>query len=168
MVACAVRNVYPLISGLLLAALLGGCADDLGSVARRHGVATQAIVRLSEGLAVAARRAGDSVEVLEFAEATEGGWAAEVVAGGRDGEMTAHLVTMGGETGARWNSFLFGTAPNGASRVVVDALPADGGQVSDAVWVLAFRERDLDPSRLTWRVLSATGGVLDSGTGITP
>lgn len=167
MVARAVRNVHPLISGLLLAALLGGCADDLGSVARRHGVATQAIVRLSEGLAVAARRAGDGVEVLEFAE-TEGGWAAEVVAGGRDGEMTAHLVTMGGETGSRWNSFLFGTAPNGASRVVVDAPAAHGGQVADAVWVLAFRERDLDPSRLTWHVLSATGGVLESGTGITP
>ncbi len=96
-----------------MAALLGGCADDLGSVARRQAISAQSIVRLSDGFAVAARRAGGGVEVVAFAEVTGGGWAAEVIAGGRDGEMTAHLVTAGGETGPKWNSFFFGTAQAG-------------------------------------------------------
>ena len=168
MVAGAVRNVHALAAALLMAALLGGCADDLGSVARRQAISAQSIVRLSDGFAVAARRAGGGVEVVAFAEVTGGGWAAEVIAGGRDGEMTAHLVTAGGETGQKWNSFFFGTAQAGASRIVVDGFAATGGQVADGAWVMAFRERDLAPHELTWRVLDANGGVIDSGTGITP
>ena len=82
--------------------------------------------------------------------------------------MTTHLVTMGGETGEEWNSFLFGTAPEVASRVVVSGHTATGGHVADGSWVLAFRDRDLLPGQLTWSVLDAIGGVIASGTGISP
>ncbi|MEO7296761.1 MAG: hypothetical protein ABIZ57_11545 [Candidatus Limnocylindria bacterium] len=150
-----------------MATLLGGCADDLGSVARQHGVATPAIVRLSDEFAVAARRAGDGVEVVAFTGLGDR-WSAEIIAFDSGGEVTARLVTMGGTSGQEWNSFFFGTAPDAASRVVVDGFAGTGGQVADTAWVVAFRERDLSPHRLHWTVLDALGDVIASGTGITP
>lgn len=153
---------------MLLAALLGGCADDLGSVARQHGVAPSAIVRLSDELAVAARRASDGAEVLVFDAVGGDGWTAEAIANGSGGDVTAHLVTMGGTTGQEWNSFFFGTAREAASRVVVDGLVGTGGRVADGAWVIAFRERDLSPHQLRWSVLDALGDVIASGTGTTP
>lgn len=166
MVDRPVRHVHAL-AAVLLAALLCGCADDLGSVARQHGVAPSAIVRLSDEFAVAARRSGDGVEVVAFTGIGDR-WSTEIIANDSGGEVTARLVTMGGTTGQEWNSFLFGTAPPASSRVVVDGLAATGGQVADGAWVVAFRERDLAPQRLTWRVLDAIGDVTASGTGITP
>lgn len=167
MVTRAVRHLHALAPALLWAALLGGCAGDLGSVARQEKIPIPAIVRLSDAYAVAARPAGDDVEVVAVTAVTGSGWSAEVIAGGGGGEMSTHLVTMGGETGQEWNSFFFGAAPEGASRVVVDDLIGSGGQVEDGAWVLAFRHRDLVPHQLTWRVLDAIGGVIASGTGIT-
>lgn len=168
MVTGAVRHLHALAPALLWAALLGGCAGDLGSVARQERIPIPAIVRLSDAYAVAARPAGDDVEVVAFTAVTGSGWSAEVIASGGGGEMSTHLVTMGGETGEEWNSFLFGRAPEGASRVVIDGLIGSGGQVANGTWVLAFRHRDLVPSQLTWMVLDAIGGVIASGTGITP
>jgi hypothetical protein len=146
--------------------MLGGCADDLGSVARRHGVPSSAIVRLADDFAVGAR-ASAGVDVVAFAAAGDR-WSADVIAGDDGGEMVTHLVTMGGDTAQEWNSFFFGTAPKGASRVVVESLTATGGQVVDGTWVLAFRERELAPAQLSWRVLDAIGGIIASGTGLTP
>ncbi|MGQ0607939.1 MAG: hypothetical protein ACT4OQ_05705 [Chloroflexota bacterium] len=151
--------------------MLGGCADDLGSVAAQQGITAPAIVRLSEGVAVAARRVEHGVEVVAFTGTAGTGWSADVIgsgSGGGAGEMAAHLVSMGGETGEEWNSFFFGTASGGVSRVVVDGIAAPGGQVADGAWVLAFRDRDLVPGQLGWRALDAIGGVIDSGIGITP
>lgn len=150
------------------AVLLGGYADDLGSVAQRQGISAPALVRLSDGFAVAARPAGNRVDVVAFVADHGDGWSAEVIAGGSNGEMTANLVTMAGETGQEWNSFLFGSAPNGASRVVVDTLGATGGQVVGGAWVLALRVRDVAPHQLTWRVLDPIGGVITSGAGLAP
>lgn len=169
MVARAVWNLHALTAALLVALVLGGCADDLdhlGSVARRHGVSPSAIVRLDDAFAVGAR-ANAGVEVVAFAAAGER-WSAEVIAGDSGGEMVTHLVTMGGDTAHQWNSFFFGTAPKGASRVVVESFTGTGGQVVDGTWVLAFRERELAPDQLRWRVLDAIGGTISSGTGLTP
>jgi len=52
--------------------------------------------------------------------------------------------------------------------VVVEGIKAAGGQVTDGVWVLAFRQKDLHPDQLSWDALDATGVILHSGTGITP
>lgn len=167
MVDRAVRHVHALVPALLLAALLAGCADDLGSVARHHGVATPAIVRLTDTFAVAAPRTGDGVEVVAFTGIGDR-WSAEIMAYDSGGEVTARLVTMGGATGQEWNSFLFGTAPPASSRIVVDGLAGTGGQVAGGAWVIALRERDLSPHHLRWSVLDALGDVIASGTGITP
>ncbi|MGH2385855.1 MAG: hypothetical protein ACRDGB_12515 [Candidatus Limnocylindria bacterium] len=151
--------------------MLGGCADDLGSVAGHQGIEAPSIVRLSDGFAVAARRVEHGVELVAFINTAAAGWSTDVIgsgSGGGGGEMATHLVSMGGETGQEWNSFFFGTASGVASRVVVDGIDATGGQVADGAWVLAFRDRDLVPGQLAWRALDAIGGVIDSGTGITP
>ena len=167
MVARAVWNVHALGPALVIAILLGGCAEDLGSVARLEGVAAPSLVRLDDRFAVAARRTGGDVEVLAFSADPRGGWSAAVIAGSRGGEMTVHLLALDGETRQEWNSFLFGTAPDGASRVAVDGLTGSGGQVADGAWVLAFRARDVAPRHVAWSVLDAVGGVIASGTGIT-
>jgi len=169
MVAGPLRRIHALAAAVIWTVLLGGCADDLGSVAAQQGITAPAIVRLSEGFAVAARRVEHGVEVFAFTGTAGTGWSAVVIGTGRGGgEMATHLVSMGGETGQEWNSFFFGTASGVASRVVVDGIDATGGQVADGAWVLAFRDRDLVPGQLAWRALDAIGRVIDSGTGITP
>ncbi|MGH2418740.1 MAG: hypothetical protein ACRDFY_10440, partial [Candidatus Limnocylindria bacterium] len=84
--------------------MLGGCADDLGSVAAGQGITAPAIVRLSEGFAVAARRVEHGVEVVAFTGTAGSAWSADVIGTGGGGEMATHLVSMGGETGQEWNS----------------------------------------------------------------
>ena len=73
-----------------------------------------------------------------------------------------------GETGEAWNSFFFGTAPEGASRVVVAGPGTAGGHVTDGAWVIALRREGVSPAGLQWQVVDATGDVMESGSGITP
>jgi hypothetical protein len=167
--ARALRNLHALAVGALLATtLLVGCQADLGAVARDEGVPVDAIVRLDKAFAVAARPTGSGVEVIAFLATEGGGWTAQVIASDAGGEVSANLLSMSGETGDEWNSFFYGTAPGSASRVVVEGFGASGGRVTDGAWVLAFRQKDLHPDQLSWSVLDATGGIIASGTGITP
>jgi len=148
--------------------VLASCAADLGSAARDERIDADAIVRLSDTFAVAARRTPAGAQVVAFVQDGAGGWVAQVVASGDGAGTTAHLVTMGGETGDDWNSYLYGTAPDSASRVVVDGFTAVGGQVSNGAWVLAFRQTDLLPDQLSWDVVDATGLIIESRVGIAP
>jgi len=169
MVTGAVRNVHALgVVGLVAATLLAGCQADLGAVARDDRISADAIVRLADTFAVAARRTGSHVEVLAFSATADEEWEVQVVASGSADGVTAHLVSMGGDTGDEWNSYFYGTAPGSASRVVVEGFATAGGQVTDGAWVLAIRQKDLRPDQLTWSVLDATGAILHTGAGITP
>jgi hypothetical protein len=169
MVPRAVRRVHALgLAGLVVATFLAGCRADLGAVARDEGISADAIVRLDDTFAVAAQRAGSRVEVVALLRTADDEWETQVIASGRTDEVSAHLVSAGGDTGDEWNSYLFGTAPASASRVVVAEFASSGGQVTDGAWVLAFREKDLHPDQLSWSVLDATGAILHSGSGITP
>ena len=153
----------------MAATLLAGCQADLGSLARDEGISTDAIVRLDDAFAVAARRNASRVEVVAFVENADEAWVTQVIASGaRDDEVTAHLISMGGDTGDEWNSYLYGTASESASHVVVEGFETAGGQVTDGAWVLAFRQKDLRPDQLAWSILDATGAPVESGTGITP
>jgi len=105
---------------------------------------------------------------MAFSAAADEEWEVQVMASGPADGVTAHLVSMGGDTGEEWNSYFYGTAPGSASRVVVEGVTAAGGQVTDGAWVLAFRQKDLRPDQLTWSVLDATGAILHTGAGITP
>lgn len=85
------------------------------------------------------------------------------------GTNSAHLIAYGGNTGAEWNAFVYGTAETTVSRVVLRGFdrPA-GGMVVDGVWVIALREKDVSPDQLHWSLLAADGSVIESGTGIFP
>jgi hypothetical protein len=166
MVTRAVWLLYPLI--LAVAVTLAGCTTSLGTAAEAEGVSADAVVSLAGSYAIAARRSGDAVEVVAFRADGDGSWSSQTMASDRGGDMSAHLVAQDGETGEAWNSLFYGTAPDGASRVVVDGFAGQGGQVTDGAWAIAFRQTGLTPDQLRWRVLDATGTVLERGTGITP
>ena len=160
-----------LLHALALAAIataLAACSASLASVADEVGVDRGALVVLSDTFAVAARMTGSGVELVGFRASEAGSWSTEPFARASGGRMTAHLITYGGDTGEVWNSFFFGTAPAGASRVVLDGVHGQGGEASGGAWVIAFREKDLRPDQLAWEALDAAGIVLESGTGITP
>jgi len=148
--------------------LLAGCASDLGSIARAVSIDPAALVPLSDTFAVAAHRNASGVDVVAFLKDRDGNWAPQVIASGGGGAITAHLFTMGGQTGEEWNSFLYGTAPDSASRVTVGGFHAVGGRVTDGAWVLALRQKDARPALLSWSVTDANGAVVESGIGIRP
>ncbi len=161
-----VRHVHALTLAVL-AGLLPGCTTTLAQLAESEGVSRDGLVALTETVAVGARIVGDDVEVVAFRSETGTTWTAETVAEGTAGGMSAHLVTQEGETGEAWNTLFFGTAPEGASRVVVAGPGTAGGHVTDGAWVIAFRREGVSPAELQWQVIDAAGDVIESGTGIT-
>ena len=167
MVARTLRHVHALILAAGITLLSACTGVTLGTIAESEGVDRDAIVALDDGSAVAARISGNRVEVVAF-RFEEDSWVADVAAAGKAGEMTAHLVSLDGQTGEQWNSFFFGTAPAGSSRVLVEGHDARGGQVTDGAWVIAFEQKGLRPDQLSWRVLNAAGAVVEQGSGIMP
>lgn len=168
MVARTLRYLHALTWVVAATVILAGCTSDLGSIARAASIDPAAVTRLSETFAVAVRRTGSGVEVVALQRDRDGTWAAQVIASGTGGAISAHLMTMGGQTGEEWNSFLYGTAPVTASRVTVSGPMAAVGRVSDGAWILALRQKDVRPSLLSWSVTDANGFVVASGTGVTP
>lgn len=163
------RQLPALIGGALLVASFAGCGrGEIGDVVSAEGLRGAAVVRLSAGFAVAARVRSDRVEVVAFIQ-SDGAWRAQQLASAAaGGRPVVQLVALSGETGSRWNAFAFGTAGARVSRVRLVGLAGVGGQVVDGAWVIALRQRDLSPRLLAWEFLSARGGVLDAGRGITP
>ena len=137
---------------------------------RAQELAPAAIVRLATDRAVAARFDGGRVRVIEFRTDEEDRWVAQEIASADDGggPSSANLFSLGGDTSDEWNSYFYGTAPNAVSRVTVEGLAAEGGQVVEGAWVVVLRERDLTPDEMRWKFVDAFGRVIDSGTGIFP
>ncbi len=81
---------------------------------------------------------------------------------------TVHLLTAGGMTEAAYNSFVYGEAPAGAATVELAGFETLGGQVVDGLYVLAIRDKDMNPALLRWTFRTAADVVLAVGTGITP
>ena len=137
---------------------------------RAQGLAPSAIVRLAVDRAVAASVDGGRVRVTEFRTDEEDRWVMQEIANSDDGggPSSANLFSLGGETGDEWNSYFYGRAPNGVSRVTVEGFAAEGGQVVEGAWIVVLRERDLIPDDMRWEFVDAFGGVIDSGTGVFP
>ncbi len=157
---------------LVLAAVMAGCAPaTIDEVVTGAGVPRDAVVRLTDDWAVAARRADNTVQVLKFErDPDSGSWSSSETAGGSPAPTSgsAHLTSQDGNTGLRWNSYFFGTAPPSVSRAAVEGLDGLGGQVVDGAWVLVFEEKGLTTDDMEWQFLDAFGNVVDSGTGIFP
>lgn len=127
-----------------------------------------AVVRLSNDRAVAARAEGTSVAVMDFTHG-EATWRVQRIASSEtDGDAGLYLMTMGGETGEEWNSFVYGIAPPDVSRVSLEGLEGQGGQVAAGAWVIALHLKDVKPDDLRWRFIDAAGAILLSGEGIFP
>lgn len=157
-------NVYH----VLALVLLSSCGSpSLGQLAETEGVAPDAIVRVEDDLAFAARVSDGRITVLSF-DGSEGTWVAEAIAGASVAEpgTTVGLFTLGGETGERWNTWVYGTASSSASRVALGGFDGEGGQVADGAWLIVLEDKDVAARDLEWSVLDALGAILDSGTGI--
>jgi len=166
-----VRGRIYLVFALAVAAPLSGCfgAPSLPDLLRDQRISPHAVVRLSTDQAVAARRDGNQVSVLNFTDTLQG-WRVRQIAsdsGGSD-SSSLHLFTLGGQTSLEWNTFVYGIAPQVVSRVKLSGFEYEGGQVADGAWVIVLRERDLRPEEIHWEFIGATGGVIKAGDGIFP
>jgi hypothetical protein len=80
---------------------------------------------------------------------------------------SVHLSSYGGQTGLAYNTFLFGVAPEGATRFELDPPgTALGGEVFAGTFVVALHERDVPPDQLQWAFLRQDGSVVVEGSGI--
>lgn len=150
------------------AASLSACTTDLASLVGRERVPPAAVVPLDDRVAVAARTTAGGVEVVAFRR-DGSSWTATVIGGltgGGPGANTVDLFGWEGDTGEAWNTFVFGSAEASVSRVTLEGLPAHGGRVIDGAWVIALRERGIEPQDLHWRFVDAVGAVVTEGTGI--
>lgn len=169
-----VRHLHLLMRNALLFALamvlVVACQPaSLDAAISAANVMPDAVVRLDEDLAIAAKLDGNVVKVIEFST-SGGGWGTKVIGDyspAEQGGISVHLFTYGGESDAVWNSFVFGTAPPQGSRVELAGFDGTGGQVSNGAWVVALKEKDLLPPQLEWTLIDALGKPIASGSGTT-
>lgn len=157
------------IASLAVAAIAGCTGQSINQLVAADGLPSAALAHLGRDRAVAAKRDGDLVQVIEYRQ--EGSaWVRQVLATSQiaDAEASLDLLSLGGDTGDEWNTWIYGAAPEEASRVEVTGFDGEGGRVIDGAWVLVLRQRDLTPADIEWRFLDPLGTVLESGTGIFP
>lgn len=164
MVIPPLRIVYPLVAVMLVACSRPSIEEQV----RAEGLAPAAVVRLADDHAVAARRDGGQVVILELVGTSASWEVTQIGSSPQSGPSSAQLISLGGDTGQEWNTFFYGTAPANVSRVVLEGYEAVGGQVVDGAWVLALREKDLTPDDMQWKHVDALGVTVESGTGIFP
>lgn len=166
-----VRSRIHVVLALALTLPLSACFGpaSLADRIQEQHVAPDALVRLSEAQAVAAKRDGSRVVVLNFAS-TPDGWEAEEIAGSSVGTEASslHVFSLGGTTLDEWNTFVYGTAPDRVSRVRLSGFDYEGGQVANGAWVIVLRTKDVEPQDLQWEFVDASGGIVESGEGIFP
>ena len=157
----------------MAAGILAGASSCLPT-SLEHAVSSErvspaAIVRLSMDRAAVARRDDTAVEVIEFRE-EDGAWVTQPLAGFTIGPAASslNLVSLDGQTGDEWNTWVYGTAPETVSRVDLNGLDGEGGRVVDGAWVIVLRERGLTPADIEWAFLDAFGATVESGVGIFP
>jgi hypothetical protein len=158
---------------VIAAGVVAGASSCLPT-SLEHAVSSQqlspaAIVRLSMDRAAIARRDGTDVEVIEFRE-EDGAWVTQRLARFTVGSAASslNLVSLDGETGDEWNTWVYGTAPDTVSRVDLIGLDGEGGRVVDGAWVIVLRDRGLTPGDIEWEFLDALGATVESGAGIFP
>ena len=164
------RRRLHVLGGTLCGLLaLTACAASIEDAVRGAGISRDAVVRLADDRAVAARVAAPGVEVLELSNAP-GGWTARLVTGSTNGppEGSVHIVGSTADPEREWSTLAYGTAPAGVSRVVLPGLGGTGGQVVNGAWVIASEAEDVHFGQVAWEFLDATGNVRLSGEGPYP
>lgn len=163
-----VGKLHALILVLMLAGLTACTpgAPDLGAAAVAHDLQGEAIVTVTDDVAVAARASGSSVEVLQLTR-RDGGWHGDVVASAdADNAATTSLVGVELSDGLVMSLF-FGTAPESVSRVELIDEREERANVIDGAWVIPI-VGEVRPDMLTWQMVDPFGAVIEAGTGLFP
>jgi hypothetical protein len=174
-----VRKPLPVVLALGLLLLVASCvgaavpheAPSLEAEVRLLQLAPESVVRLDEDHAVAARDDGSTVRLIDMRfDKDLDRWVSNELASADHGraKWSTQLLSLGGQTGDSWNTFVYGSATDDASRVTLVGYSGAGGQVVDGAWVVVLHAKDFKPSDLHWRAVDAFGHVLESGTGISP
>ena len=167
--ATAVRHLQLVMAAGVLAGASSCLPTSLEHAVSGEGLSPVAIVRLSMDRAAVARRDEADVEVIEFRK-EDGAWVTQRLARSAIGSAgsSLNLVSLDGETGDEWNTWVYGTAPDTVSRVNLVGLGGEGGRVVDGAWVIVLRDRGLTPADIQWEYLDALGATVESGAGIFP
>lgn len=169
MVTPAVRHLQLVIAVGVVIGSSSCLATSLEQVVTTEQLSPAAIVRLSMDRAAVARRDDGDVEVIELRQ-ERGTWVTQRLARFPIGSATSSLnmMSLDGDTGDEWNTWVYGTAPQTVSRVELVGLGGDGGRVVDGAWVIVLRDRGLTPADIQWKFIDALGATVDSGKGIFP
>ncbi len=105
------RGLHVLLA-LVISPPLAACVlqQSLADRLREDQVPRDALVALSEDRAVAAAITGTQVRVFHFWNQAEGWQAQQIASSNFDSGGTVQLLSLAGETGDNWNTFVFGTA----------------------------------------------------------
>jgi hypothetical protein len=172
MVRSGLRHVQPLISlaraaAIVAAALLLAGCQLLGGRPQLP-VQSAAVVDLGSE-AVAARLIDGRVEVLVATrgESGEPGAVSTITSSpAKAGIDTLNLLSYGGNTGGKWNTFVYGTASPGVAKVELDLPGGVGSPVVDGAWLIALPDKDVVPDQLHWQFLGADGLTIREGDGL--
>lgn len=159
------------VSALLVAGALSACGPGvtLDQAAARAGVAPAALVRVDDR-AAAARRNGDTLEVVLFEPAATGGYVSRVITRYTPAAVGRNSVTFAGggpiDAAGRWTGMVYGTAVPPASTVRIDGFAEErGGTIVDGVWLVLLPVPDLNPSDVRYVFLTPDGSPVISGSG---
>lgn len=130
-------------------------------------VSAAAIVELGSEAAAAQLRDGRvSVYVAVPGQGGQAGTSSPIASSAAAPAGTVNLLSYGGDTGEEWNTFVYGNAPPGVSRVELTMTGGVGGQVVDGAWLIVLPDLDVTPDDLHWRFLDLDGTTLTEGDGI--
>lgn len=174
MVGCRVRDLQPLTRSLVLVAIalyLLACrtGSDAVEAATRLGIDPAAVVDVDTAVLAPAVGTDGVVSIVAIRQ-VEGAWVTTPLTSspGSRGADSVHLFSYDGATGTDWNAIVFGTAAPGTVRVELDGFPDQrGGSVIGGTWIIALREKGLEPDDIEWRFIDEDGAVR-TGVGIFP
>jgi hypothetical protein len=174
MVHRRIRNLQPLTRSLVLVAvtlqaIACGAGRSVVDAATRLGIDPAAIVDVGSAALAPAVNSDGKVSIVAIHQ-RDGEWVASPLTsstGPRDAD-SLHLFSYDGATGEEWNTFVFGTAAPGTVRVELNGFPDQrGGTVVGGAWIIALRQKGLEPGAIEWRFI-ADDGTVRNGAGIFP
>lgn len=163
-----------------VAMLTAGCRTDWASRGRPTtedgrptiislaDIPSDQLVTLADDRRVGVRIDAGRLDLVVMERDLFGNWTGHIITSTRatPGQDSLHLVSFGGQVDFTWNSFVYGTAEQGTTAVSVAGLEgAVGGRVMNGVWVIALRQKDLEPGNIQWTFHRADG-TARTGVGI--
>ena len=154
--------VRVLVHGLLLANLVGCAAvDDPVQRAVDEGFPASHIVELDDNTAVATRVHGSTFEVVFVYPDAAGELQSTISRGDFVPGTNSFGFSTGSGLGLTWNTFLYGSAAPGVTRVTSTVPDGRGGEVVDGLWVIASPSEGYVVGNPSVTFLDDQGGVVE-------